>query len=530
VPGGIPNRTTIYTTLNPGATAAQINTAIANCPSNRVVYLSAGTYNVGAINLATRNGVTLRGAGPGQTIINSTATSACIFSDQYGFGSGVSISSGYTKGSTDIVLSSASGFSAGNLIMMSQNDDTSLVRTSGAPGRHMEYMARITSVSGNTVTFAPPLPWGLSSTLAPQAAKLNGGNGLSWTGVEDMTINNLGGANDIIFFVGTYACWVKNVELTRAENTFVFLVSCLQNEVRHCYVHTAANFPANSDGYGVYVYAGTTYTLIEDNIFHQLAHGILQTASSANAYLFNYCRDITLNGWPYQFSGMNASHGAQPMMCLWEGNISEQFQADGYHGSASHQTLFRNWLHGLSNLGATGNRKMISAERGSYYFNVVGNVLGDASWTNASGFAYSMTGEPDYNSAAVIYRLGYPNMSNNGTQAGDVAVTWPLISNNSYPDVTVVNTMLRHGNYDWKNRAIVWDSANSDHSIPASLFYTSKPAYFGNRPWPPFDPASPTSASITNIPAGYRYQFGVDPPAGGPTPPPAPTNLRVVGP
>ena len=47
VPGGIPNRSTICATLNPGATAAQINSAIAAC-SNGVVYLNAGTYNLSA--------------------------------------------------------------------------------------------------------------------------------------------------------------------------------------------------------------------------------------------------------------------------------------------------------------------------------------------------------------------------------------------------------------------------------------------------------------------------------------------------
>src|SRR6185295_9092556 len=69
VEGGIPNRTTIFQTLNPGATAAQINNAIANCPSGQVVMLSAGTYNLTApINL-TKSNVTLRGAGPSQTLL-----------------------------------------------------------------------------------------------------------------------------------------------------------------------------------------------------------------------------------------------------------------------------------------------------------------------------------------------------------------------------------------------------------------------------------------------------------------------------
>src|SRR5438309_8818701 len=77
IPGGIPNRTTICATLNPGATAAQINSAIAACPSGQVVFLNAGTYNLTGIDFAQHSNVTLRGAGPDQTILKFTANTGC---------------------------------------------------------------------------------------------------------------------------------------------------------------------------------------------------------------------------------------------------------------------------------------------------------------------------------------------------------------------------------------------------------------------------------------------------------------------
>jgi len=40
IPGGIPSRTVVCATLSPGASVAQINTAIANCPSGQVVKLT----------------------------------------------------------------------------------------------------------------------------------------------------------------------------------------------------------------------------------------------------------------------------------------------------------------------------------------------------------------------------------------------------------------------------------------------------------------------------------------------------------
>ena len=80
-------------------------------------------------------------------------------------------------------------------------------------------------------------------------------------------------------------------------------------------------------------------------------------------------------------------------------------------------------------------------------------------------------------------------------------------------DTQTVATIYIHGNYDTVNKTIMWNPTNSDHTIPTSFLYSSKPSWFGNCPWPPYDPAHPTAASMTNIPAGYRAAFGVDPPA-----------------
>src|SRR6266568_6111029 len=78
IPGGIPNRTTICATLNPGASAAQINSAIAACPAGQVVFLNAGTYNLSTgVVFNNKNNVTLRGAGPNATFLIFTAGNNC---------------------------------------------------------------------------------------------------------------------------------------------------------------------------------------------------------------------------------------------------------------------------------------------------------------------------------------------------------------------------------------------------------------------------------------------------------------------
>jgi hypothetical protein len=76
--GGIPNRTTIYATLQASTygngardATAGIQAAIDACPVGQVVGLSAGTFTVNNYLLINK-GITLRGAGPGSTILQKT--------------------------------------------------------------------------------------------------------------------------------------------------------------------------------------------------------------------------------------------------------------------------------------------------------------------------------------------------------------------------------------------------------------------------------------------------------------------------
>jgi hypothetical protein len=66
--GGIPNRTTVCATVPVGG---NIQAALDSCPAGQVVQLSAGTYAVNNY-LLIHSGITLRGAGAGQTILTKT--------------------------------------------------------------------------------------------------------------------------------------------------------------------------------------------------------------------------------------------------------------------------------------------------------------------------------------------------------------------------------------------------------------------------------------------------------------------------
>ena len=66
--GAIPNRSTACATLSPGD---NIQSALYRCPAGQVVQLNARTYTVNNY-LQVRSGITLRGAGAGQTVLVKT--------------------------------------------------------------------------------------------------------------------------------------------------------------------------------------------------------------------------------------------------------------------------------------------------------------------------------------------------------------------------------------------------------------------------------------------------------------------------
>ena len=72
-----------------------------------------------------------------------------------------------------------------------------------------------------------------------------------------------------------------------------------------------------------------------------------------------------------------------------------------------------------------------------------------------------------------------------------------------YPDPAVASTLLRHANYDYFHKDVVWDSTIASRAIPDSLYYSSKPAFFGSLQWPPIGPD--VSGLVTNIRAKARW-------------------------
>jgi len=530
VPGGIPtDRTHLidvtqapYNADKTGATDARgaIQAAINAASKGDVVYLPAGTYRVdGQINIGSaRSHITIRGAGDA-TVIDSHSPSV-VFS--VGSGSSwkwdhplVPITDGMAKGSTTLTVSDTSAFKVGQIIHITELNDPTLpvVHVKGFQ-RMRKQKTAVVSKTATTVTIFPPLYWTLKSSLSPQIAvaadQLNG------LGIEDLKINGKNGkAHTLIGLSQCYGCWIKNVHTALAANYHIGLSDSLHCEVRHCYIDELNH--AGPNGAGLLMGASSA-CLVEDNIvFKCFPHLEINAGCSGNVFAYNFAE----NNFTFGIMGcaIDCNHGAHNSFDLYEGNIASVFQSDGYHGSASHITAFRNWFHGTCDTSEPKTDQFgrcVALNRFSRHFSIVGNILGRTGYTYLYDNADNGTGYAD----RYIYNLGLPNMGNGGFKG--YAPPWkdslsPTAPNGPGPsgyqelDRDVAATTIRKGNWNAKDGAVPPSESLGADTLPKSLFRATKPEWFGKLPWPPFDPANPNQ-SYEAIPAGCRYRRGTDPP------------------
>jgi hypothetical protein len=534
IPGGIPNRTTIFKTLPAGSSVSAVKTALGDCPSGQVVQLAAGNYTWNG-NLdwqGVNNDVVLRGAGPDKTKI--TFSDGLIYfrqtMNESALKTSASLSKDAVKGSRTLELQSVpSWVVVGALIGIDQLDDPAFVKGEGTEGgqgyrqilgqgtRGMGQMNRVTAKTATTITVELPLFWGwqVSRTaqifepcFVPETGSRKG------CGIEDLYLSasySSGNAH-MVKMEGADSCWLKNVEIYNIPGlAAIWTAFCYRCEVRDCYFHDS-HLWGGGQGYGVALYHESTGWLVENNIFKRL-----HTNMSAQ---YGSCGNVF--GYNYQLEGFSDSrqepamgtHGVHCYMNLFEGNYTEdKCLADWTHGSSSHNTLFRNRIQGHSD-DRVQDQTAVSIEYFNRYWNIVGNVLGLAGFHDH--YMANTANTADCGDKT-IYKIGGEVNINCDFNPGDsMAVCDPILN----------------ANYDTVTNGVVY-AQGADHALPASLYLSAKPSWFGNRPWPPFDPEQASSAKPENIPAGYKYKNGSWPPAGAgatPTPTPAPTATPTPGP
>ncbi len=563
VPGGIPNRTTVfvnvatttvskYKCFGDGVTdnLTALQNAISDCPSGQVVYMPAGTYRLnGQVRIYNKGNWTLRGDGPGKTVLVGGAGSLFALGQSpwmTEWAAATPIVSGATNGSSSITVLSTANIQNGQMMFLEQDNDGTNVfgygsGGSGSPTYNADdrlhnnvavfnHRVMVTNITGTNVGFFPPLPFDFTPQLNPRAVGFGSLIGPKYVGLEDLTCVG-SSAGQGIWFQGMFGSWLKNIELT-GWGTFGLkfdYVSCVS--IVDCYVHDPASFNW-SRGYPIQ-FDMANNCLVQNNIFYKYQDGLMmQGGSGANVIAYNlFFREYNgYLGTQNMLASLYGNHTPYPQFNLWEGNYGNGVQLDFYYGPSRTATFLRNYLTGADPDITTG-RVVMKLDSRQWSNNVVGNVLGSSgtapalyaalpkqtitwvqttpvTWTYDSGTANFSYAQP------TIFRLGYPYSGNNSS-AG--AGSPPATNQLNYIDLSVKSNTLIHGNWDAANQAVKWDANIPDHVVPASYYLPVKPEWFGDLNWPPFEPANGgvmTVMSLTNLPAGYRFVYGINPPSG----------------
>ncbi len=543
VTGGIPNRTTICSTLNPGATVAQINNALNACPSGQVVFLSAGSYSLsGTINM--RSNVTLRGAGANQTKLTFTSAGTCqagpcavnfegSFVDNgqtnpSPFGSpaantkswsGTNGQAGvYTKGATDVNLSSVTGspnLAVGDTLVLFQQDVSSptngafICQTApgpcsreGSTGSGQQQQVKVVAINGTAVTIAPGLhsaEW--SSAKTPQAY-WRGGT-LVNSGIENLSIEV--GALSVFGVINFWAagdCWAKGILTHETASRDHILVMLSRNmTIQDSYFRDSClnGCAGGATGYGLETWSSSSI-LEQNNILDNIQAAWVMSETCSGCVLgYNYEKNLGDGN-----ETALALHEEGNIYWLFEGNNTNLVRGDTYHGTMHLQTAFRNILPG-------NNSGQAAMDLWAYnrYWNVIGNVLGTVgvsgryqclspdSSTQCSRFG----GPPN-----AIYRLGF---------AGENAGAGPEVGVVS--DNVVWSSIMRWGNYDTVSAAVRFVSAEvpttdpsypnavpASQTLPPSFYLSSKPAWWPSaKPWPAVGP-DVLGGNLANL-AGHAF-------------------------
>ena len=518
--GGIPNYTpvTCSSAVGDGTTeaGASIQSCINSASPGTAVYLRDGTYKVSR-TLSMKTGISLRGAGPTQTKIKLYSGARISFSggSKTNWGTPVRITSGYTKGSTSLVLASVSGLAPNDWVSISQkNADTAIGMTAGGctwcgddsgTGTYlMQQYAKITAISGNTITISRPMYYTLTSGLQPEVRKQP--FNISKAGLEDLGVELTTTTGYMVFGMMARHCWLKNIESynsgSRSGDAHVRLTFSHGWEIRDSYFHHGHGY-GSGQSYGLLAISWNSDHKIENNIYYSIRHVAFEGGGSGCAVLYNYF-DANRESEDYTFlnADLNPNHGAHPHMNLIEGNSSAKITWDRTWGSSSHSTAFRNHARGdRSDPPYSWGIWAVDAQANNRYMNIVGNVLGMPTW--ATGTVLSNGSCPSGGTRTAL-RFGCTG------QPG------------SYGDPAAATTAIIHGNYDYITDGVAgW--ADPDHELPSSLYYASVPSWWGTEtPWPPIGPD--VVGIVADIPAKRRFNgmSGI-----GKTPvPPSDVNVR----
>jgi len=415
-----------YNADNTGATncKAAVQAAMAAAVSGDVVYFPAGTYlfSEGFIYTEYKDNITIRGAGPTVTTLHcSTGNPIFVWSAPGDFSSNRQVVTGTkTKGTTVLNVTSSAGYSDGQLVQVTYENEVDTTRiiagappiwTSGGFAGARNMLSRVVSTTSNTITINPGLPAdGTNLEVAISDGALN------WytqgVGMEDFSVTF-----DIADHPSQFAnvqhaanCWFYNIhfeDFSRNQSNgscikiaYSYYCEIRKNEFR------ALTVGVTSDG-AIETGSNVGLAILDNIFFGKFDNAIYESGNSNN----------TVIAYNYVDTGyLSIFHNAHPALNLVEGNAGPTHQSDGYHGSSSNNTFFRNYF--------TGGFSLILNRFKRQYF-LGANLLG-TDGVNPGNISY---GNPNISNGAADGFAGPTGLS---TQVGSVDYSQPGYGPNEY--------------------------------------------------------------------------------------------------
>ncbi len=500
IPGGIPYYPVGVNVTDYGATGDGVTDdsqafidAVEACPDSQAVLIPAGTYLItDRINI--RKPIVLRGEGPNQTYLrferlpdaaDHQRTNIWIGYSPTGFST--SVISGCNKGSNQISVSDVSGFNVDDLVVIRQDNDSTVMARPIVPPEDNNSWAEghwgwravgqyliITDIDeiNNTLTFHKPLYYSYNLNMNPEITRFT--DPTRNAGVEDLhmeLIIDCNGYYGNVMLDNAVYCWVKNIYSNKCSRSHIGIWGGLGNVIRDSYFEYSHGY-AGGQGYGVNLIDRSTDNLIENNIFDYL-QGKMMTAVgvSGNVYGYNYGRRTLddLGDWEDMHADMSA-HGHHAYMNLFEGNSVNRASLDSYWGSNSNYILLRNSI--ICPDGYVRSSVPAQIQKNNPYMSFVGNVLHHENPVNNT-IVWDLPDEPD-----------------------------------DFTDTNLtLSTLIRHGNYDCISENTFWEPGITDHNIPNSYYLNEKPDFFINAPWgnTPWPLIGPDLLHAGIIPAQQRF-------------------------
>lgn len=400
-----------------------------------VIYFPSGEYYFEQ-RFVLHSGVVLRSAGADSTtlLFDLGGSNSDLISIRGSISSTeIAIPNGASKGSSYIILESATSLEVGDYIRLADNDSSVITSLSWA-AKSTGQVVEISAISGDTAYLSSVLRRDYLAINNPKVKKLNPIKDVSVENLKIKRLDATSGQTDNINIAYAVNCRVKCIESENCNFAHVGINTSSNVLVEGSYFHHAHAYGGGGQGYGVVLQYTSGECLVENNIFNHLRHSmLLQAGANGNVLAYNYSHDPFWSDpfLPSNSAGDAVLHGNYVYANLFEGNSIQNIVIDDSHGiNGPHNMFFRNRasLYGIfMNTGSpTNNQGFIGNEMtgtgtfqgmyslaGTGHFEHGNNKLGATIPANTSSIAYETLFKdvmPDwYNSNSNWPPIGYPN-------------------------------------------------------------------------------------------------------------------------